>query len=32
VDRFDESGLENLAGRAPLAERLRPATLDEVVG
>jgi putative ATPase len=32
VDLFDESGLENLAGRAPLAERLRPATLDEVVG
>ncbi|CAA9426053.1 Replication-associated recombination protein RarA [uncultured Rubrobacteraceae bacterium] len=32
MDLFDESGLENLAGRAPLAERLRPATLDEVVG
>src|SRR5919107_2680234 len=32
VDLFDESGLMNLAGRAPLAERLRPATLDEVVG
>ena len=32
VDLFDESGLRNLAGRAPLAERLRPATLDEVVG
>ncbi len=32
VDLFDESGLKNLAGRAPLAERLRPATLDEVVG
>jgi putative ATPase len=32
VDLFDESGIENLAGRAPLAERLRPATLDEVVG
>jgi len=32
VDLFDESGLKNLAGRAPLAERLRPAALDEVVG
>src|SRR5918911_1091437 len=32
VDLFDESGLEKLASRAPLAERLRPATLDEVVG
>src|SRR5215211_268981 len=32
VDLFDESGLENLAGRAPLAERLRPATLAEVIG
>jgi putative ATPase len=32
VDLFDESGFENLRGRAPLAERLRPATLDEVVG
>jgi putative ATPase len=32
VDLFDESGLDNLAGRAPLAERLRPTTLDEVVG
>jgi putative ATPase len=32
VDLFDESGFENLASRAPLAERLRPATLDEVVG
>jgi putative ATPase len=32
VDLFDESGLENLASRAPLAERLRPATLDDVVG
>jgi putative ATPase len=32
VDLFDESGIENLAGRAPLAERLRPATLDDVVG
>ncbi|MBA2535675.1 MAG: replication-associated recombination protein A [Rubrobacter sp.] len=32
MDLFDESGFENLAGRAPLAERLRPATLDAVVG
>ena len=32
MDLFDESGLENLADRAPLAERLRPATLDQVVG
>jgi len=32
VDLFDESGIENLAGRAPLAERLRPVTLDDVVG
>jgi putative ATPase len=32
MDLFDESGTENLAGRAPLAERLRPSTLDEVVG
>lgn len=32
MDLFDESGIEHLAGRAPLAERLRPATLDEVVG
>ena len=32
MDLFDESGLDNLAGRAPLAERLRPTTLDEVVG
>jgi putative ATPase len=32
MDLFDESGIENLAGRAPLAERLRPSTLDEVVG
>ncbi len=32
MDLFDESGFENLASRAPLAERLRPATLDEVVG
>ena len=32
MDLFDESGIENLAGRAPLAERLRPVTLDDVVG
>ena len=32
MDLFDESGFENLRRRAPLAERLRPATLDEVVG
>jgi putative ATPase len=32
MDLFDQSGDENLAGRAPLAERLRPATLDDVVG
>src|SRR5215213_2752599 len=32
MDLFDESGIEYLAGRAPLAERLRPGTLDEVVG
>jgi putative ATPase len=32
MDLFDEWGNENLAGRAPLAERLRPATLDQVVG
>src|ERR671917_1295107 len=32
MDLFDESGTENLAGRAPLADRLRPATLDNVVG
>jgi putative ATPase len=32
VDLFDESGTESLSRRAPLAERLRPKTLDEVVG
>jgi putative ATPase len=32
VDLFDEYGSESLARRAPLAERLRPGTLDEVVG
>ncbi|MDP8939678.1 MAG: replication-associated recombination protein A [Actinomycetota bacterium] len=32
MDLFDASGADSLARRAPLAERLRPATLDEVVG
>ncbi len=32
MDLFDSSGADNLARRAPLAERLRPKTLDEVVG
>ena len=32
MDLFDEAGLDNLANRAPLAERLRPATLEDVVG
>jgi len=32
VDLFDESGTDNLSRRAPLAERLRPRALDEVVG
>jgi len=32
MDLFDESGTESLSRRAPLAERLRPKTLDEVVG
>jgi putative ATPase len=32
VDLFDESGSESLSRRAPLAERLRPRTLAEVVG
>jgi putative ATPase len=32
MDLFDEAGRENYARRAPLAERLRPKTLDEVVG
>jgi putative ATPase len=32
MDLFDSSGSENLARRAPLAERLRPKTLDDVVG
>jgi putative ATPase len=32
MDLFDSSGREELSRRAPLAERLRPATLDEVIG
>jgi putative ATPase len=32
MDLFDESGSESLSRRAPLADRLRPKTLDEVVG
>jgi len=32
MDLFDASGSDSLARRAPLAERLRPKTLDEVVG
>jgi putative ATPase len=32
MDLFDEPGSESLRSRAPLAERLRPKTLDEVVG
>ena len=32
MDLFDETGSESLARRAPLAERLRPKTLGEVVG
>jgi putative ATPase len=32
VDLFDESGFDNLRRRAPLAERLRPKTLDGVIG
>jgi putative ATPase len=32
MDLFDSHGAENLARRAPLAERLRPRSLDEVVG
>jgi putative ATPase len=32
MDLFDEPGSESLSRRAPLAERLRPRTLDEVVG
>ncbi len=32
MDLFDESGFQSLASRAPLAERMRPKALDEVVG
>jgi putative ATPase len=32
MDLFDSQGTDALARRAPLAERLRPASLDEVVG
>ncbi len=32
MDLFDAEGAQNLARRAPLAERLRPKTLSEVVG
>jgi putative ATPase len=32
VDLFDADGAEALARRAPLAERLRPRSLEEVVG
>jgi putative ATPase len=32
MDLFDEPGSESLSRRAPLAERLRPRTLEEVVG
>lgn len=32
MDLFDLSGADNLARRAPLAERLRPKTLEAVVG
>jgi putative ATPase len=32
VDLFDAEGAETLARRAPLAERLRPKSLDQVVG
>src|SRR3712207_9469426 len=32
MDLFDESRSESLTRRAPLAERLRPKRLDEVVG
>ena len=32
MDLFDEPGSNSLSRRAPLAERLRPRTLDEVVG
>jgi putative ATPase len=32
MDLFDQSGADNLSRRAPLAERLRPTSLGEVVG
>ncbi len=32
MDLFDEAGREEYSRRAPLAERLRPKTLDEVAG
>jgi putative ATPase len=32
VDLFDAQGRDTLGERAPLAERLRPSSLDEVVG
>ncbi len=32
MDLFDSQGADALARRAPLAERLRPVSLDEVVG
>jgi putative ATPase len=32
VDLFDESSAQSLVSRAPLAERMRPKSLDEVVG
>ena len=32
MDLFDQAGSDNLSRRAPLAERLRPITLEEVVG
>jgi putative ATPase len=32
VDLFDARGADNLASRAPLAERLRPRSLEEVIG
>ncbi len=32
MDLFDAQGADSLARRAPLAERLRPGSLDEVIG
>jgi putative ATPase len=32
MDLFDTQGEDNLASRAPLAERLRPKSLEEVIG